>query len=1077
MNAAAARSGAAATARVLLALLATAGAAALTPGIARAEGSAQLYPVNATCAPNSAGGSCRANIEWRTDAYGPATGAQVRRRTFLEVYAQAGEVLEMGSSAVGAGNGDILIYNPGVVTDSNAEPLPALTTGVNGFRCSDQRASSGVGGQGRITSRAQELAGPQAADGSGNLTGYIPCSYTAPATGIYGVVFYGPSGDGSSADGGVTGDITLASAADFNATQGSSVAAWDLTVRSTVSSTTDITGRLFTKALVAFTANNGRPINVSLEVVTLDGFRYRTSTRGLDPNGFAFFGNQLGFLDGDGTSPLDHDAYGTTNSSELTGLAGGVTLSPPEYPIFFGAPADATLTALGIALTPVSPVLGTLSFAGNLTGSTSSVGAGGSFSFNANKGGVYELVISRDGVNFDPGASQNRVLRGVATAGANTVTWDGKDNGGTDFPVGVGYAVHASLHAGEYHFPLLDAENSTLGGPTFTLLNPPGGVCPFGGVCTTAFFDDRGYRTDGPGAATVGALPPPNTPLCGGSPTAAPYHSDPVNGYDSSTSLRAYGTDTGGNTNVVCTGSFGDVKGLDTWTYLPSTTASSSLNVSDSADVSITKSHAGSFTVGQNGTFTLTVANSGPAASGALTVTDALPSGLGFVSGTGSGWSCAASGATVTCTNSAGLAAGGSSTVTLVVSVGAAAAPSITNTVSVSAAVPDASTANNSSSDTVTVIPIPGAVADSATTPEGAPVTINVVANDTIGVGPTSITSHTSPAHGSASCSAAACVYTPNAGYSGVDSFHYTITDANGRTSTAGVTITVTPPAPPPLASPPVVPPTVPTADLESTVTGPARVAPGTTVEIDAQVENHGADSAAAADVTFVLPAHFTVRPGTIVIDGTSAGGTCQIAGPVITCQFGTLAAGSVVQVSWQTTVSKSAPAGAHVVHSNVTSTTSDPVPANNPASWVIKIVRPPHAVGVPKLTVTTTVDRKTVRPGETVRGHVVVRNTGTAAATHVVVCMPAPAKAVFTSAPRATFRNGSACWSIRSLAAGASHSFTVVLRVDATAAPGSLRTVAVVTRRGTTRTLSDGATVVVVLRKRPPARPGGVTG
>ena len=63
--------------------------------------------------------------------------------------------------------------------------------------------------------------------------------------------------------------------------------------------------------------------------------------------------------------------------------------------------------------------------------------------YTANVGGVYEIVISRDGVNFDPGASQNRVLRGVRTAGTQTVAWDGKDNSGADFPVGANYAVRA----------------------------------------------------------------------------------------------------------------------------------------------------------------------------------------------------------------------------------------------------------------------------------------------------------------------------------------------------------------------------------------------------------------------------------------------------------------------------------------------------------------------------------------------------------------------------------------------------------------------------------------------------------
>ena len=478
MRAVSARAGSGLTKRLLAALAGAVVVAGVATGLAHAEGSAQLYPADAACVSNASGGSCRANIEWRTSAYGPATGAQVRRRTYLQVYAVAGEVLVMGSSAAGVGTGDILVYNPGVVTDTDAQPLPTVTTGANGFRCSDQRTSSGNPSQGRITTRAQELAGARRSAGGGNPTGYVPCSYAAPVTGIYGVAFYGPSGDGADTDGGITGETNLASAANFDATQATSVAAWDITVRAGTASTVDLTGRLFTKALVAFTGGNGRPINVSAQVVTSDGFRYRTDTRGLDPNGFAFYGNQAGFLDGDGTSPLYHDAYGTTNTGQLTALAGGVTFAAPMFPIFFGAPADATLTALGIPLTPTAPTISALSFTGNAGGSTSSVGAGWHLLVHANVSGVYEIVISRDGVNFDPGAAQNRSLNGVRSAGAQSVAWDGKDNSGADFPVGANYAVRASLHAGEYHFPLIDAENSTLGGPTVTLLNPPGGVCP-----------------------------------------------------------------------------------------------------------------------------------------------------------------------------------------------------------------------------------------------------------------------------------------------------------------------------------------------------------------------------------------------------------------------------------------------------------------------------------------------------------------------------------------------------------------------------------------------------------------------
>jgi uncharacterized repeat protein (TIGR01451 family) len=102
-------------------------------------------------------------------------------------------------------------------------------------------------------------------------------------------------------------------------------------------------------------------------------------------------------------------------------------------------------------------------------------------------------------------------------------------------------------------------------------------------------------------------------------------------------------------------------------------------------DVAIAKSHTGSFTVGQNGTYTLTVSNVGNVATtGPLTVTDNLPTGLTFVSASGTGWSCSATGPVVTCGNPATFAPGATiPAITLTVGVSAAAIPSVTNLVTV----------------------------------------------------------------------------------------------------------------------------------------------------------------------------------------------------------------------------------------------------------------------------------------------------------------------------------------------------------------------------------------------------------
>jgi len=245
---------------------------------ARAEGSRTLYPSNAPA------GSSRANLEWRTDTY----GGLVLRRTLLKVYANQGEYILLGSSAVGVGSGNISVYNPGRVSDSiGSETIPNTAD----FVCTSQA------GRGFISSRQQELSGPRAISGPGNPNGYIPCYYQAPSTGVYDIVFYGPDGGGSSTNGAPTGDINLSSGNNFGTQQGTSVAAWDVTVRSSdQTSTTDLNGRLFSYYLALFTGNNGRYLNFPVYPITTDGFRYKVELRGTDPNGFVLYGNQTGFF-------------------------------------------------------------------------------------------------------------------------------------------------------------------------------------------------------------------------------------------------------------------------------------------------------------------------------------------------------------------------------------------------------------------------------------------------------------------------------------------------------------------------------------------------------------------------------------------------------------------------------------------------------------------------------------------------------------------------------------------------------------------------------------------------------------
>ncbi|MFI5262631.1 MAG: hypothetical protein ACHQZR_08770, partial [Candidatus Limnocylindrales bacterium] len=622
------------------------------------EGSANL----------EANGGKRALTEWRTSLYGNL----LPRRTLFQVYAKAGEEIALGSSGVGVGSGDIVVWTPGQISAPLTVALPAPA-----FTCSASQPGTGA-----LTTPVQEAAGPLPAGG-----GYTPCIYTPAATGVYDVAFYGPAGGSSDVDG--TAGTIAAPAID--ATQASGVSMWDITVRPIATPSAPISGRVYTDYLAQITGGNGAADQVesTLWAVTADGFQYRIDLRGLDPNGFILYGNTVGFLDPDGSTPLYHDLVADINP--LSSIEGGVQLAPPTGLLFFSPPAGDLPSS--IVPTPLVPTVNSITFqgtAGVVSGVPGSIfSTGGNIVFDGNIGGVADIVIVPNpggasgcaSATFDPTLPANRSLVRVVAAGVQNIAWDGKDNSGAFMPAswtgngGDGYCFSATLHAGEFHFPLLDAENSVLGGPTITLLNPPGGSCPFA-TCRTAFFDDRGYKTTtGATVGTVGSVL-----ATGNNPPPAPDFSD--TGFDtSSTTIRAYGDNSANG--------FGNQKGLDLWTYFPSRDVVGQLYIvpQGSSDLAITKMHVGDFTVGVDGVYTLTVRNVGSGTlAGEITVSDAVPAGLDVVSAAGTGWSCGVSGQDVTCTvtPAGGLAAGVSlPAISVTVDPTAAAVPSVTNTATV----------------------------------------------------------------------------------------------------------------------------------------------------------------------------------------------------------------------------------------------------------------------------------------------------------------------------------------------------------------------------------------------------------
>ncbi|MDX9764341.1 MAG: hypothetical protein RBT79_05115, partial [Chiayiivirga sp.] len=363
-------------------------AAAMLPGLqtAQAEGTRTLHPASGTGSTGNRGVMDLTN----TNAAGVA-----RQRQFTYVYAREGEVILLGSrnrtTNTGTNRGQIRLWGPAPnFGTKGTETDPSNASAV--LTCD---GTAGAGQYGLIPNRAAELAGPNSADGSATVpNGFTPCWYQVPTggTGIYGVRFYGAN----------SGSSNNASIATPNA-HTSVVQAWDVTVRADMSSLADLNGRVFTYAWAVYLSSNGRYLRNNLHYVSADGYRYRQTFQGLDPNRAVFYANPKGFIDGG--APLYKDIRGSNqNVNAGTSFSAGVTAERPDYPIFFSdvspsgpnaAEVNRVLTALAIPQVPLQPQLTAPTFVGNMGGPNSTVSSGGVFTFTTVNTLTYEIVVKR----------------------------------------------------------------------------------------------------------------------------------------------------------------------------------------------------------------------------------------------------------------------------------------------------------------------------------------------------------------------------------------------------------------------------------------------------------------------------------------------------------------------------------------------------------------------------------------------------------------------------------------------------------------------------------------------------------
>jgi uncharacterized repeat protein (TIGR01451 family) len=538
---------------VLLALLLL---SLLAPLSVSAEGSRSLFP-----AAYPAGGARAPMDVTDNNAY----AGVARNRQFLYVYAQAGEFILLGSRNRSNG-GDIFVYNPQSFGTRGLETVP----GTADFTCSAATPPPGSfsgAGRGTIATRAAELAGPNSADGTVTATdGWLPCAYRAPVSGIYGVRFTGAT----------SGTVAEAPTPASNPPLilANRVSAWEVQVRAAANTRNDINGRLFTYAWIGRTGGNGTAGRVfhTLYYITEDGYRYEQRMNALDPFAYALYANRAGFLDGG--APLYKSIRGDNQlATNILPGGSGISAQAPQYPIFFSdvrdtgandAEVERVLGALGLPSVPPVPQLTSVTFTGTVSPDTTTLGAGGVFTFTTVNTLTYEIVVSRDGVDFDPANPVNKVLTGNALSGTHSVWWNGRDNSGALFPVGTGYRYRIAGRNGEVHFPIIDTEGMSLGGPTVRKLN--------GSQDAIVYFDDRGYVTRN--GTAVGQL---NGHICGaGHAQVQPTPNHSLLGVDSSDSnfngagiyYRFY-PQVSNDPNNDCTNTaatyFGTAKGLDLW--------------------------------------------------------------------------------------------------------------------------------------------------------------------------------------------------------------------------------------------------------------------------------------------------------------------------------------------------------------------------------------------------------------------------------------------------------------------------------------------------------------------------------
>jgi uncharacterized repeat protein (TIGR01451 family) len=461
-------------------------------------------------------------------------------------------------------------------------------------------------------------------------------------------------------------------------------------------------------------------------------------------------------------------------------------------------------------------------------------------------------------------------------------------------------------------------------------------------------------------------------------------------------------------------------------------------------NVEITKSGPAGVTPGTNLVYAITATNNGTLDATDVTVTDPAPSGLTFVSNAGA--------CTMPFPCGLGTIPAGESrqiTTTFSVPSGYAAPDPILNTSSVTTTVPEQDLSDNmataltpvvsstnlsiSKTGPATVAP-PGNVTYSIhVTNHGPSDAAGVTVSDATPAGLTFVSNSgacttvfpcalgTIPAGQTRTIQA---TFVVPAGFAGLNI---------SNTATVATATTDVVPADNSATTTTVV--IAPSAELSITKGGPPEARPGETISYVLTVANAGPTDAQAVIVQDPTP------PGLTFVSNS---GACNTPFP---CSLGPLAFGQIRTIAATFTIGAAASPGPVVNVATVSASTPDPTPANNTSQFSTTIAD--RTVGVADLSLTKAASPSNVAPGGSITYALDATNLGPDQASAVSITDAIPASTVFVSASPSA---GGTCttpppggtgtvnciWRDPT-AAGSGRSVTLMVRVPAGAAPGTI--------------------------------------